>query len=259
MFDFFKKSISENRSEKKEAVMEDYSDVSQIAQYFKNETGVTFDKQTAILKSKVTTFCRQMAISSFRELLNAIKDDKKLKQSLVDYLTTNETFFYREFKQIEELVRLVKNEGRRVEILCAPSATGEEPYSIVIALLEAGVMPSNFHVTGIDINSDAINKANIAVYRERNVRNLSLSLIEKYFTKENGNYILKDVIKQHVTFKIMNLFDPSFKSIGTFDFIFSRNMLIYFDQETKLKAKEILESMRKNKNQEIFFGHADLF
>lgn len=259
MFGFFKKSTSGNISEKKEAVVEDYSDVSLIAQYFKNETGVTFDKQTTILKSKVTTFCRQMAISSFRELLNAIKDDKKLKQQLVDSLTTNETFFYREFKQIEELVRLVKNEGRGVEILCAPSATGEEPYSIVIALLEAGVMPSNFHVTGIDINSDAINKANIAVYRERNVRNLSLPSIERYFTKENGNYILKDIIKQHVTFKIMNLFDPSFKSIGTFDFIFSRNMLIYFDQETKLKAKEILESIRKNKNQDIFFGHADLF
>lgn len=259
MFDFFKKSVSENRSEKKEAVIEDYNDVSPIAQYFKNETGVTFDKQTTILKSKVTTFCRQMAIGSFRELLNAIKDDKKLKQQLVDSLTTNETFFYREFKQIEELVKLVKNEGRRVEILCAPSATGEEPYSIVIALLEAGIVPSNFHVTGIDINSDAINKANIAVYRERNVRNLPSQAIERYFTKENGNYILKDVIKQHVTFKIMNLFDPSFKSIGKFDFIFSRNMLIYFDQETKLKAKEILESMRKNQNQEIFFGHADLF
>ncbi|MFA5455235.1 MAG: protein-glutamate O-methyltransferase CheR [Sulfurimonas sp.] len=260
MFDFFKKSTSQSISEKKEAVVvEDYNDVSPIAQYFKNETGVTFDKQTTILKSKVTTFCKQIAISSFRELLNAIKDDKKLKQSLIDYLTTNETFFYREFKQVEELVTLVKKEGRRVEILCAPSATGEEPYSIAIALLEAGVMPSNFHITGIDINSDAINKANIAVYRERNVRNLPSQAIERYFTKESGSYILKDVIKQHVTFILMNLFDPAFKSIGKFDFIFSRNMLIYFDQETKLKAKEILESMRKNSNQEIFFGHADLF
>lgn len=259
MFDFFKKSTSENKSEKKEAIIEDYCDVTPIAQYFKNETGVTFDKQTTILKSKVITFCRQMAISSFRELLSAIKDDKKLKQALIDYLTTNETFFYREFKQIEELVKLVKDEGRRVEILCAPSATGEEPYSIAIALLEAGVMPSHFHVTGIDINSDALNKAKKALYRERNVRNLPPSSIERYFTQESGNYALKDVIKQHVTFILMNLFDPAFKSIGKFDFVFSRNMLIYFDQDTKLKAKEILESMRKSNKQEVFFGHADLF
>lgn len=259
MFSFFKKSVSESSSEQKIVVIEDYTDVSPIAQYFKNETGVTFDKQTTILKSKVTTFCRQMAISSFKELLNSIKDDKKLKQQLVDSLTTNETFFYREFKQIEELVGLVKNTNTKVDILCAPSATGEEPYSIVIALLEAGVSQNNFHVTGIDINSDAIEKANKAIYRERNVRNLSPRIIDIYFTKDNGSYVLKEIIKQHVTFKLMNLFDPSFKTIGKFDFIFSRNMLIYFDQETKLKAKEILESMRKNQNQEIFFGHADLF
>ncbi|MBW6488491.1 CheR family methyltransferase [Sulfurimonas sp.] len=259
MFSFLKKSSPEKVSEKKEIAMEDYRDILPIAQYFKNETGVTFDKQTTILNSKVTTFCRQMSISSFKELLSAIKDDKKLKQSLVDYLTTNETFFYREFKQIEELVEIVKNEDRRVEILCAPSATGEEPYSIVIAMLEAGVMPSNFHITGIDINSDAINKANIAVYRERNVRNLPLQVIERYFIQESGNYVLKDAIKQHATFILMNLFDPAFKNIGKFDFVFSRNMLIYFDQETKVKAKKILESMRKNSKQDVFFGHADLF
>lgn len=259
MFNFFKKKVSANNSEQKAVIAEDYTDVSPIAQYFKDETGVTFDKQTTILKSKVTTFCRQMGIGSFRELLNAIQDDKKLKQSLVDYLTTNETFFYREFKQIEDLVRLVKNANQKVDILCAPSATGEEPYSIVIALLEAGVSQNNFHVTGIDINSDAIKKANSAIYRERNVRNLSPQIIDKYFTKDNDSYTLKETIKQHVTFKIINLFDPSFKSIGKFDFIFSRNMLIYFDQQTKLKAKEILESIRKNPNQEIFFGHADLF
>ncbi len=259
MFGFFKNNTQEKSSEKKEVAAEDYNDVLPIADYFKSETGVTFDKQTTILKSKVTTFCRQMSISSFRELLNAIKNDRNLKQQLVDSLTTNETFFYREFKQVEELVKLVKNGGKKVDILCAPSATGEEPYSIVIALLEAGVMPSNFHITGIDINSDAIAKAKNATYRERNVRNLSADVIDRYFTKENGTYILRDSIKQHVSFILINLFDPAFKSIGKFDYIFSRNMLIYFDQETKLKAKEILESMKKDSNQEIFFGHADLF
>ena len=62
-----------------------------------------------------------------------------------------------------------------------------------------------------------------------------------------------------MTFKVINLFDPDFKNIGKFDFIFSRNMFIYFDKETKIRAKKILEDLRKNPNQEIFFGHADLF
>ena len=72
-------------------------------------------------------------------------------------------------------------------------------------------------------------------------------------------YKLKDTIKSHVTFKLVNIFEQSFKGLGKFDYIFSRNMLIYFDKETKLKAKCILESMRKDNSQDIFFGHDDIF
>ena len=137
--------------------------------------------------------------------------------------------------------------------------TGEEPYSIAIALLEADVSSSKFKIVGIDINNDALTKAKKAVYKERNTKNLSAKIITKYFKIDNDLYILQDNIKELVTFKLANLFDKSFTSIGKFDYILSRNMLIYFDKPTKQKAKNILESMRKNENQEIFFGHADLF
>lgn len=258
MFSFFNKEAPKKESHKKSR-MENFIDIMPISEYFKKETGVTFEKQTNILKSKVTTYCKQREIYSFAELLNLVKRDSIAKQELIDYLTTNETFFYREFKQIAELVKLVKHSNSNVKILCAPSATGEEPYSIVIALLEAGVMPNNFHITGIDINSDALEKAHKAVYGQRNVRNLTPEVIHKYFVHDGTHYILKDSIKQHTTFKLANLFDNSFGSLGKFDFIFSRNMLIYFDKETKLKAKKILESMRKENTHEIFFGHADMF
>ncbi|MDD5372889.1 MAG: protein-glutamate O-methyltransferase CheR [Sulfurimonas sp.] len=258
MFGFFRKKEAV-ANEAKEGLEQDYNDVRAIAAYFKNETGVTFDKQESILKNKVTTFCKHRKIGSFIKLLEKIKYDRELKQELIDTLTTNETFFYREFRQIEELVKLVINSGKKIDILCAPSATGEEPYSIAIALLEAGVAQSSFSITGIDINSDAINGAKEAIYKERNVRNLSAQIIERYFTKKENLYILRDSVKSLVAFKTLNLFDPSFAAIGKFDFIFSRNMLIYFDKETKLKAKNILESLRKDPNQEIFFGHADLF
>ena len=258
MLNFFKKKRV-TTEENVKTVSEDYNDVSLIAEYFKNETGVTFDKHTEILKNKVTAFCRQREIYSFAKLLEIIKFDSGVKQALIDNLTTNETFFYREFKQIEELVYAVKTGGVSVNILCAPCATGEEPYSIAIALLEAGVNENKFHITGIDINLDAINKAMEAVYRERNLRNLSEEIINRHFTKKDNLYILNNNIKSKVTLKVLNLFDSSFKNIGKFDYIFSRNMLIYFDKETKEKAKRILEELRKNSNQEIFFGHADLF
>lgn len=258
MFSFFKKSHKEKELdiiEKKE----DFENIEIVANYFKSETGITFDKQISILKNKVITFCRLREIYSIKELLQNISHNTRLKQELIDYLTTNETFFYREFRQIEELVNLVKKQNNRVDILCAPSATGEEPYSIAIALLEAGVAPNMFHITGIDINNEAITKAKEAIYKERNIRNLSPNILDKYFRKNDTDYILNQHVKSEVTFKVINIFNPAFKDIGKFDYILSRNMLIYFDKETKFRAKKILEDLRKNQNQEIFFGHADLF
>jgi len=259
MFDFFKKQEKNIKNIKSQLIEEDYNDIEPIAKYFYNETGITFDKQISILKNRVTSFCKQRKIYSFKNLFEDIKSDKQLKQELVDYLTTNETYFYREFTQIEEFVKLVKQQDENIKILCAPSATGEEPYSIVIALLEAGISKNKFEVIGIDINQEALTKANIAIYGERNVRNLSTAILGKYFTKQDNTYILSENVKSLVTYKLANIFDTSFQDLGKFDFIFSRNMLIYFDKQTKQKAKNILESMRKNKEYDVFFGHADLF
>ncbi len=258
MFDLFKKKTALPKKVKEKAI-EEYLDITPIAIYFKNETGITFDKQTGILKNKVTTFCRQRKIYSFSKLLEKIEHEAGLKQELIDYLTTSESFFYRELKQIKELVELVKNQQHHVDILCAPSATGEEPYSIAIAILEAGVPASRFNITGIDINSEALQKAKEALYKERNVRNLSEAIRNQYFSYSEGQYSLQNSVRSLVTFKQANLFDASFRQLGKFDFIFSRNMLIYFDKVTKLKAKEILENRRKNEIQPVFFGHADLF
>lgn len=258
MFSFFQnKEIEDEITYKKKE--EDFSDIMPIAKYFHEETGITFDKQISILTNKVTSFCRQRNIHSFGELLNKIKSDKNIKQEIIDHLTTNETYFYRETKQIFELVQLVKESNSNVNILCAPSSTGEEPYSIAIALLEAGILASRFNILGIDINSDAVAKSQDSIYGERNVRKLSPEIISKYFSIQDDKYILTRTVKSLVSFKVVNLFDSSFKTLGKFDFVFSRNMLIYFDKETKLKAKSILESKRKTDEHPVFFGHADLF
>ncbi|WP_304545940.1 CheR family methyltransferase [Sulfurimonas microaerophilic] len=238
---------------------EDFSDVTIVAEYFKDLTGVTFDKQISILNSKAKSFCQNNNIYSYRELLEKISNDADLKQDLINRLTTNETFFYREFNQIAELVSLVKQENHPVRILCAPCATGEESYSIAIALLEAGIASNRFKIIGIDINSEAITKAKEANYRERNVRNLSDELQQRYFIQEGEIFHLKSDIKQLVEFHIFNIFEERFKSLEKFDYIFSRNMLIYFDAPTKQKAVEVLESMQKDQTKKIFFGHADLF
>jgi len=238
----------------------EYEDVSEVMHYFEKETGITFGQQKNILKNKLTLFCKTNEIYSFRELLHTLKKDDAIKQKLINLLTTNETYFYREFSQIETLVKNVQKRvsKRPIKILCAPCATGEEPYSIVIALLEAGV-EVEFHITGIDINSQALQNAREASYIKRHIAKLHKNLLQKYFHLQDEKYILHERVKSHVSFEKKNIFEKEFTALGKFDYVFSRNMLIYFDKETKLKAKSILESMQKKPSIGVFFGHADLF
>ncbi len=260
MFGWFKKTPPPQREyEPVEQNVAGYGDVTMLAEYFQVITGVSFEAQHSILHSKLVTFCKQHAIWSFETCLARAKEEPLLRQALIDYLTTNETYFFREVYQIEALVALVKENAEKVLILCAPCATGEEPYSIAIALLEAGVAASGFHIVGIDINTEAIAKAHQALYSEVKLKNITPEVKARYFTREASKQALRPDLKACITLKTANIFDPEFKNIGRFDYIFSRNMLIYFDKPTKEKAKKILESMRKDPAIPVFFGHADLF
>jgi chemotaxis protein methyltransferase CheR len=260
VFSFFKKKKNHVQTEAKPLSIErNYEDTAAIARYFENETGVVFESDSTILKNKLSTFCRRRDIYSFKELLDLVQKDRKVKQELVNALTTNETYFYREFSQIEELLRLIKaNPKQNIKILCAPSATGEEPYSIAIAILEATSL-REFSIVGIDINSEALQKAKKAVYTQRHISKLDEKILERYFTYDGEFFKLKESVKSKVTFEVANIFDEDFKKLGKFDYVFSRNMLIYFDQERRFQAKKILESMRLNADIDVFFGHADLF
>jgi len=240
-------------------IMEDFTDIELVANYFREETGITFEKQMSILNNKTMLFCRQNSITSYKELLKLVQEQPIVKQKLINLLTTNETYFYREFKQIEQLVSLIKKENKKTTILCAPSATGEEAYTIVIALFEAGIKAETFHIVGIDINKEALKKAQDAIYSARNVEYIFTKALNKYFLHKNDKYILKDEVKKQVSFKLSNIFDREFLELGKFDFVFSRNMLIYFDKKTKQRAKKILKSMRKDDTYNVFFGHADLY
>lgn len=260
MMRFLKKGKPKRQTdEKNKPYAVSFGTVEPIAQYFQDITGITFEQQTNILKNKLTLFSKQKNIYSFEELLQQVQGNTVLQQELIDYLTTNETYFYREFKQIQKLVQLVKNTTSPVKILCAPCATGEEVYSIVIALLEADIALTQFHVTGIDINAQVLEKAKTATYKAKNLRNLSSEVINKYFIFDGETYTLRATFTAATAFKLINIFDSDFHNLGKFDFVFSRNMLIYFDKATKSRARKILEDMRKSTQYPVFFGHADLF
>ena len=101
-------------------------------------------------------------------------------------------------------------------------------------------------------------RSKVAIYNEKSVRNLSNSIRSSYFKKEKDLYHLNEDIKRKVSFKCINIFDKEFAQLGKFNYIFSRNMLIYFDNDTRLKAKSIFMKHLVDGTQEIYFGHADL-
>ena len=259
MFGWFRKKKEQEPSRPVEkAIVEEFSDVGPLLEYFKKETGIDFDAKRDIITQKLIRFCRERELYGFDSCLRTMRERETLKQELIDYLTVNETYFYREIAQIKEVVEIVRSSLGRVEILCAPCSTGEEPYTIVMMLLEAGIAPERFHILGIDINAEAVEKSQKALYRERSLHRLPPEMAQRYFEKTDRGYRLREAVTRCVAFRRMNIFDSSFTQLGRFDIIFSRNMLIYFDRQTKLEAKERLERLLRDGKSRIFFGHADL-
>ncbi|MDF1874894.1 protein-glutamate O-methyltransferase CheR [Sulfurimonas sp. SAG-AH-194-I05] len=257
MFDFFK---VQKVVVKKQSIPEatDIANIHAIALYFQKHTGIEFDSSSSVFQIKMKSFCKMHKVSSFKNILIELQKNQDLKQELINYLTTNESYFNREFHQIESLVASVKESFSHVRILCVPCSHGEEPYSIAIALLEAGVSSTKFDITGIDINKEVIAQAQQAIYNEKAIRNLSASVRSSYFTKEGSLFSLHSEIKNKVTFKCINIFESSFQKLEKFDYIFSRNMLIYFDTSTRIKAQKLFEEHLVDTSKDIYYGHADV-
>jgi chemotaxis protein methyltransferase CheR len=126
-------------------------------------------------------------------------------------------------------------------------------------LLEEGELLKrrDFMLLGIDIDSSVIQKAKEGLYSKRSVQKLPPELIEKYFIKEGNFYRIKEFLRKAVSFKVVNIMDKyQMKRLGEFDVIFSRNMLIYFDEKSKREVISTFYSMLKNEGY-LFLGHAE--
>lgn len=229
---------------------------SDILHFVKREIGVDLFGKKSIIETRLKLFCEDREIYSFKKLYEDIKYDEKLKQELINLLTVNETYFYREEKQLQEAVDFAKSLGRSVDILCAPCASGEEVYTLSMMMSEQ-LGNTRFSITGIDINSEAISKAKEGLYTERSLHKLSDSLKDKYFTKEGDMYRVKKYLFSSVKFLTVNIFEHSFLSIGKFDIIFSRNMLIYFDEEFRVATMKRFSQLLKDDGR-LYLGHADI-
>ncbi len=257
MFSWLKKKKKDtswiNDTTKKNLNFDD-NDAKELLQDIKQEFGLDYEKQEYITLRKIERFAIKNNLCNFIELKNALRNSAELKIKLINMLTVGETYFYREIGHLKILAEYMK-EKRVQNILCAPSSSGEEVYSILIFLKE--INNDNIRITGIDLNSDAISVAQKGCYRERSLTPLPPKLRNKYFTKTENKYCIDVLFKQNTYFLHQNIFDDSFLKLGKFEVIFCRNMLIYFNETQKKKALANIYTLLPVGGL-LFVGHADI-
>ena len=201
-----------------------------------DKTGIYFeDARLDSLLEKLEPLARAHGYQSFLDYYYALKDNRATEwDETWEALSVQETYFWRETSQIDALVQIVipewfKKHSTTFRIWCAACATGEEPYSIVMALAEAGLLSRPIEIVASDASPEALKKAKAAIYRERSFRTLPPALKLKYFEPAAGGLHLKPAITSLVKFRSANLSESAdVAALARVQAIFCRNVFIYF-------------------------------
>jgi len=223
-------------------------DLRRLCDYLYRQTGMLFgETKRYYIERRVADRLLATGSPNFTIYFSALRADPEERERLINAFTVNETYFYREEHQLACLSRSLlpdlittRRPGDKIRIWSAPCSTGEEAYSIAIWLLENWRMVDayNVEIIGSDIDTRVLEAAHQGLYGERALSRLSAEVVEAYFEPPHRHrrQIISD-LRESVTFNQANLVDgPSLAGQGTFDVIFCRNVLIYFDEDSRLVA-----------------------
>lgn len=208
------------------------------------------------LRAKVTQSANSDA---YWYLLQSSADEQ---QALIEAVIVPETWFFRYAESFASLARLARarvallNGSRPLRILSLPCSTGEEPYSIAMTLLDADLRPAQFSIDAMDISPLSIQRARRAVYGKNSFRSSDVSFRERYFTATEEGFELQPRVRERVDFRAGNLLDPALLAQTAYDFVFCRNLLIYFDQPTQQHVFEVLKRLTRDDGA-LFIGPAE--
>ncbi len=225
-------------------------DFNYLRDLIKSRSGLALsDDKAYLIESRLMPIARKHMMEGLEALVKTLKaeDTGDLAIEVVEAMTTNESFFFRDVKPFNlfrdvVMPHLLKNraEQKNIRIWCAACSSGQEPYSLAILLDEmaAKIFGWNIEIMATDISTEALNKAQSGTYSQFEVqRGLPVQHLVKYFEKKEGKWCIQEKLKQRINFKYFNLLD-SFSALGKFDVVFCRNILIYFDAETKTQTLE---------------------
>lgn len=225
-------------------------DYDYLRRLLKNQSGLVLssDKQY-LVESRLLPLARKAGVSGLSELVRLLRgpNAQALVVEVVEAMMTNESFFFRDKLPFEHFRQTIlpalmasRAEQRRIRIWCAAASTGQEPYSLAMCLKALGskIAGWRFDIVATDLSSEVLDKAKAGIYSQFEVqRGLPIQLLIKYFTQVGESWQLAPEIRAMVQFRQFNLLSD-FSSLGGFDLVFCRNVLIYFDLQTKVGVLE---------------------
>ncbi len=241
--------------------------------YIYDSTGIYFqDNKKYLLESRLQKRIIHLGIKTFEEYLDFVKfnpsGSAEIKY-LYEAITINETFFFRNQPQLDALVTTILPEiisskqklgKNKIRIWSAASSSGEEAYSIAMMindLIKPKYPNFDYGIVGTDISNAVIDTAKRGIFKEYSVRNTPAYYLKKYFKANGTAFELDHKIKSMATFKLLNLYDDlSMRTMINFDVIFCANVLIYFDQTSKIKViNHLYNSLLKGSY--LFIGYSE--
>jgi len=223
------------------------ADFTFIAGFLKDRSGliITQDKMY-LLETRLTSILRENDLASLTALAELLRQPgaSKVKDQVVDAMTTNETSFFRDNHPFDTLRKSIlpglierRAPTRALRIWSAACSTGQEPYSLAMMLKDSFPILGGWKVeiVATDLSPTVLEKARSGIYSTFEVqRGLPIQMLIRHFDQQEPNWQIKRELRQNITFRALNLLED-FSALGQFDIVLCRNVLIYFDQPTKTR------------------------
>jgi chemotaxis protein methyltransferase CheR len=222
-------------------------ELTRIDSYVLKEYGINLSAyKSKQLTRRIESFITRCGAAGEMEFISLLKTDKQLSKKFLDHLTINVSEFFRNremFLDLEDKIKkILKPESNNLKIWSAACSNGSEPYTL--AMIMDRLTPGKRHnIIATDIDNTILETARRGVYTKNDIKNVDTYLIDKYFTHEGENFLIKDDIKNRVVFKRHDLILDRYES--GFDLIVCRNVVIYFTQEAKNEVyKKFYDSLK---------------
>ena len=255
---------SENRTREYTFTQSDFERIKKLI-YKHAGISLSASKQNMVY-SRLARRVRANGFNTFHEYLNFLEHGNSEEwEAFTNALTTNLTAFFREqhhFPILEKHVEQRKNQ-KKIQLWCSASSTGEEPYSMAMAMVQAfKTFAPPVHILATDLDTNVLAKAQLGVYSLDKLEKIPKERLKQFFLKGKGHHAgsarVRPELRNMITFRQLNLLDESWPIRGPFDAIFCRNVMIYFDKPTQYKIlKKFVPLLAPDGL--LFAGHSESF